>query len=590
MKKIIYSLLVGAIVILITQSCAQDFLEKPLGGNVTIDTVFSSKVRAQSAIASAYFESLVAGINFTSFGGDYGMNGGNQAHLSDEMTYAFDGWQDDGEIKKTGMKPFKNGSTNAFSEDGFQANWRSIRKSYLVIENIDKVADMTEVEKNQVKAEMKVLIAYRYEEMFKRYGGIPIVTKVLTLTDELKLKRATLQETLDFIVKLCDEAAPLLPDGYSATFQRGHVTKGVALGVKAEALIFAARPLFNSATPYMNLGENNNLICFGNYDQSRWQKAADASKAVTDWAASSGWCQIINTNNPLTDYGTACAGLDNNELLLTLKYQWNNDGDGIGLYRYYGPWAWETNTTALPLSFLKNYVKADGTEQIWDETLNTFYPYSSFAAKINQMEPRFKATFAAPGFDAWINIGSADYTSVKMFIYDKTGMYGIRCIKFWNGVTNRSTRKWFEFPVYRLAEFYLYQAEANNELGQSNQALTNLNVIHNRAGLPSVTQTNKDNLRQIIQKEIGVEFFYEGHRLFDVKHWKLSNIGTSIIGGPLHAMNFTWNSAAPAGLATDYKEYRFIQKVTGFWNSSQYLEPIPQSEVNKGFLIQNPGY
>ena len=26
------------------------------------------------------------------------------------------------------------------------------------------------------------------------------------------------------------------------------------------------------------------------------------------------------------------------------------------------------------------------------------------------------------------------------------------------------------------------------------------------------------------------------------------------------------------------------------WNPKMYLEPIPQSEINKGTLVQNPGY
>jgi len=38
--------------------------------------------------------------------------------------------------------------------------------------------------------------------------------------------------------------------------------------IKAEALMYAARPLFNSNTPYMSLGGNNNLICFGTHDAS----------------------------------------------------------------------------------------------------------------------------------------------------------------------------------------------------------------------------------------------------------------------------------------------------------------------------------
>lgn len=82
------------------------------------------------------------------------------------------------------------------------------------------------------------------------------------------------------------------------------------------------------------------------------------------------------------------------------------------------------------------------------------------------------------------------------------------------------TRDWFEFPLYRLAEFYLNLAEAYNEAGNPAQALQNLNVIRSRAGLPNVTETGQEALRKIVQREWAVEFYEENHRYFDVKHWE----------------------------------------------------------------------
>lgn len=44
-------------------------------------------------------------------------------------------------------------------------------------ENIDKLADMSDRDKAIVKAEMQVLVAFRYVEMLKRYGGVPLVDR-----------------------------------------------------------------------------------------------------------------------------------------------------------------------------------------------------------------------------------------------------------------------------------------------------------------------------------------------------------------------------------------------------------------------------
>lgn len=46
-----------------------------------------------------------------------------------------------------------------------------------MIENIYKVPDMSDEEKEIVVGEMKGLIAFRYLEMLKRYGGVPLVKR-----------------------------------------------------------------------------------------------------------------------------------------------------------------------------------------------------------------------------------------------------------------------------------------------------------------------------------------------------------------------------------------------------------------------------
>jgi hypothetical protein len=162
-----------------------------------------------------------------------------------------------------------------------------------------------------------------------------------------------------------------------------------------------------------------------------------------------------------------------------------------------------------------------------------------------------------------------------------------RRVKFWY---HAGTRNWFEFPIYRLAEFYLDAAEAYNELGNASKALQYLNVIRDRAGLPSIEETNQVKLRQLIQREWAVEFYEENHRLFDVKHWKLSDIDKGIIGGEKKGFVFTYVNGQYGLVASDYLTYSTQVMYTGFWNPNQYLEPFPIAEVNKGYLIQNPGY
>lgn len=65
---------------------------------------------------------------------------------------------------------------------------------------------MTAEEKLRLKAEAKITIAVQYSEMLRHYGALPIVDHAI-MPEEMGLpERATLQQTVDFITRLLDEA------------------------------------------------------------------------------------------------------------------------------------------------------------------------------------------------------------------------------------------------------------------------------------------------------------------------------------------------------------------------------------------------
>jgi hypothetical protein len=578
MKKIIYTNVVITILIIFF-SCESDFLEKPMGSDINQDSIFSTRQKSLAAISQAYSMSLSSGINLLGWDNNrvHGLRSGTLSHISGELNAVKFNWEDGWIIQRSGLTA-DDGSGIPRSTDGFAFNYQAIRHNNLIIENIDNVADMSQEEKEQVKGEMKTLNAYIYQEMFKRYGGVPIVTTSLSSSGENNIPRATLQETLEHIISLCDEAVQVLPDRYIRT-EQGRITEGVALAVKAEALIYAARPLFNSAIPYLDYGTNSNLICFGNADPTRWQRAADAADDVIKWAESNGY-KIINTGSPLDDYGNAVATPNNPEMLLAYRYAGGP----------YNPHDQSGGANSMSYTQLSQYVKADGTEQTWAGSNPT--PYSEYLTKVNEMEPRYKASAMAAGIDAWNNPNDVHWSSPVVSNSSnwegRGGTEGCgRRVKFWY---HAGTRDWFEFPIYRLAEFYLDAAEAYNELGNASLALEYLNVIRNRAGLPSIVETNQVKLRQLIQREWAVEFYEENHRLFDVKHWKLPDIDKGIIGGEKKGFAFTYVNGQYGLVASDYLTYSTKVMYTGFWNPNQYLEPLPIAEINKGYLIQNPGY
>lgn len=571
-------------------SCEKHFLQVPsTTGTTTIGTVFSTTVNANAAIAAAYSNCLISGLPYS------GLDHGTIAALSGELSWGYN-WHMTYKIVNTGL------NANGQSDDDFDGNYSYIRQAYLIYENIDNVKDMDAATKTNVQGEMLTLVAYRYMSMFIRYGGVPIVSKSLTSSDSLDIPRSTLQATLDTITSLCDRAANMLPDNWPAQYS-GRITKGVAYSIKARALMYAARPLFNSSAPVLSLGAHNNLICFGSADQSRWQDAIDANNAVISWAGSNGY-QLINTGgggantpnpNAFADYGTATSTPANTETILAYK----NDNPTSGITKYFTMSkvyytvndAYDMDNYGMETNFLENYYKADGTDQTWPGVgAANALPATDYFTKMNAMEPRFKADNMWHAADALNNPGDQGWDAANCDRgVNQAGSAGhgdANSVKFHY---LSGSRAWFEFPLFRMAEFYLNLAEAYNESGNSAQALVNLNLVHNRAGLPSITATDRATLRGLIQREWAIEFYNENQRYFLVKHWKLPSIDNGLIGGPRREFQFTTNGQnveVPANLLTYYDQVVF----NAYWDPKQYLEPIPQSEINKLILVQNPGY
>ena len=615
MKNIIK---ISAVLGLLALTSCDFFLQKPdTTGTVDRDAVFGTKKNAEAALMSCYSNALIHGLP-----GGLGYTHGTLGAISGEINRGAS-WHGTYVITEQGLNVNGAGSDATDRSNGSSAgsenyakNWSVIRQCFIVKENIDKVADMTQEEKDVIKAEVTALIAYRYMGMFYRFGGVPKVTKSFLATDDLTAGRETLENTLQYIIDLCDEAYPGLPAKWDNA-NTGRMTQGAVLAIKARALMFAARPLFNSATPYLDNGELNNLICFGNVDKERWKTAIDANEDVLEWASANGVALINTGGTPNTkafeDYATATSTPANKEIILAYKNNSSSQDYSTYVFLYNNCsayWTWnrfDSGESGLLSNHIKLYYKNDGTEMSWP-SLGDAAPRqgSDWLENVAAIEPRALADIKFAGHDAMNNPGDTKWTSLGWGRNGYDGKIGMGDA-FPNSVGGSDkgqlsgertkfyykagSRTWFEFPLFRLAETYLNLAEAYNEYGNPEKALENLNKVHNRAGLPSIAEKDQDKLRKIIQREKAIEFFSENHRYFDVKHWKHEDIAKGICGGSMRG--FTFNIKAGATWPYDkskidtYWEAEYYQS---FWSPSMFLEPFPQTEVNKGTITQNPGY
>lgn len=114
--------------------------------------------------------------------------------------------------------------------------------------------------------------------------------------------------------------------------------------------------------------------------------------------------------------------------------------------------------------------------------------------------------------------------------------------------------------IFRLSEQYLIRAEARAQQNNINNALEDLNMIRERAGLSDIYISDKLTLLAQIAHERRVELFCEwGHRFFDLKRYGIIN--------------------------------QTLSPLKTNWSTISALLPIPEYELlNNPNLTQNPGY
>lgn len=556
----------------ISLSCKKnftEFLEKPPGVDVTIDTIFSSERQIETFVASLYYYGLPAP-TMPNWDNNRARIDGTIAGATDEaetvMTWYWSNRWNVGDF-----------SPSSIIDLNYNNRWRVIRMANIIIENIDNSPVSNPNFKNRVKGEAYFMRAFSYLEMFQRYGGVPIVDKVLDVNDDLHIPRSSVEQTVDFIVNDADLAASLLPDSYPSN-QRGHAPKGAPLMVKSRALLYAASPQFNTSSPPLSLGNDNSLICYGNYDQNRWQLAADAAKAVIDWAKTSEWCALVTDKGPSENHFYLYEYPDNSEVILAkkeLNVIWTAQGQtwkSILPSALGGP-----GGTGVTLNFIKKYEKKDGTPQIWNmnggNNLQQLY---------NELDPRFGQA-CAYNLSFW----NEDFPYMELWRGGKHSADNITGVFLRWPLPRQQRTSAGQIPneiQFRLGEAFVNYAEALNEAkGPVSEAYVAINTIRNRSGMPNLpSNLTKEEFRERARNERTIELAFEGQRLWDVRRWLIA-INEGVMRGDMWGIKIERN----ADNSFSYEPYVFERRI---FEAKMYLEPFPQSEVNKGYLVQNPGY
>jgi starch-binding outer membrane protein, SusD/RagB family len=493
----------------------------------------------------------------------------------------------------------------------WQQSFQAIRACNLYLKHIDDVPldleySFDEPTRTNRKAEAVFLKAWFYAELCKEFGGLPLMDEPLDIAQNMELPRSTYDETVVYIVKLCDQAAAVLPNEYP-DYQLGRVTKGAALALKARTLLYAASPLWN------NSAKPEDSPFRGKYDPNKWRVAAEACKAVIDFNNTnhiysldpdiSSMFLIYNQKNPEWIFEHR---MRNQAYMTYISIP-------VGMWSAKGPT--KTGCNQVTYNMVKQYeVIKNGKAYSIDDANSGYNPNDPYKNR----DPRFYRDCMFNGSKyqgrtAVLGVNGPDGT-VKTFNNPAeispyyTYVFSIKFADLTltangtgdgrnpSGISTTGSN----YPYIRYAEVLLDYAEAMNEafgpevdgLGNGYTAWDAVNEVRTRAAyqpkgeymgytgsMPQIEKgLLKEQMRAKIHHERRVEFTFEEHRFWDCRRWKEAP------DADIQAQTPTWGAG---GTIT----YPISTIETRPWFSQFYRMPIPENETfSDPNLEQNPGY
>lgn len=468
--------------------------------------------------------------------------------------------------------------------------YSNIRRMNILLSEIDKgTIDKPTVQK--LKGETYFFRAFRYWEMVKRYGGVPLVLRPQALTDSLLVSRNSTTECITQILADLDSAVALLPTiAAGSGANDGHVHKGTALALKGRVLLFYASPQFNRTD-----------------DRARWQNAYDANVAARDYLSANGF-------GLYPDFANLWFVDMNREDIFVQRYYYaagssssNTQGDH-----------WEASTRPLDesqgstggnrptLEMVKAFPMKDGRPIANNPAYDSVYFWKN-------RDPRFKATIAYNGSVWELSAKSGrrqwTYSGGESNNPTPTGFYTRKAVNTKNDAfaAYNGTTTWVEI---RYAEVLMNLAEAANALGKTQEAYDQLILLRTRAGIDAGnglygldSGMGRAQLQDAIMRERQVEFAFEDKRYWDLRRNMLFE--KLLNGTRRHGVKISLKIPAAQWLAirdtvnldATYAQYfktDVIDQDTKFtinWQPNYYFYAIPPSQLQlNSNLLQTNGW
>ena len=581
MKKIVF--IMAAVMLVITFSCSEDFLDKqPLGA--TSETVFYNAKGIDALLVGTY--GIIRG--GATWEVSWGASIQNWTYGSVASDDAYKGSEETDQEPINWIEWWNVLPTNNYPGE----KWKlclgmGVNRANEVLRIINLTEDLTDAQRTQFQAEARFLRAFYSFEAWLVFKNIPILTED---TEDPTLVPNTI-DALPWIISEFEFAAANL----GPPTQVGRPSKWAAKGMAARAYMQILD--YANAKPLLD-----DIISNGGF--TLMPRFMDNYEIVNNNNAESIFEIQANVND-----GADCSG--NAEMGIGLN--WPHGGD-IGMCcGFHQPSqnlvnAYKTDANGLPMFDTFNDVDLKNDQGVASE--EEFIPFTDV------VDPRLDWTVSRRGIpyrDWGINRGrdwirrqseGGPYMPCSKPFFYQSERYTLSTTSGWMTGNNANNYRYL-----RLSHILLWRAEVAASEGDLATALNYVNQIRVRAandvvmGLVSVYSLppavypwgvegdvnwnqpaanydvqpygsfpDKDYAMKAVQWELRLEFATEGHRFFDLRRWGI--------------ITKTLNDFAAADL-------RIRPWMSGavFTERDKY-QPIPQSQldVQPGVLVQNPDY
>lgn len=428
--------------------------------------------------------------------------------------------------------------------------------------------------------------AYNYFKLFKSYGGVPIIDKVLDpSSQDIYKERASRDDVANFMISDLDKAISNLPAKSST--ETGRVCKEAAKALKARICLFEG-----TWRKFHGTGDANTLL----------DLAVSESKDVID---SKSYTLYNGKGQDSYRYMFIDQTSENNpESILSKKYRTNIDING---WTYGISWGAMSPTKKIADLYLcKDGLPIDKS--------SLFEGYGLCRSEFYNRDPRMTQSLILPAKSIvrpQFNVPTPQWPGVGN---NRNINSGYMLYKFISEIPNPGNGgSEFDWNDIRYAEVLLIYAEAkferNNAISDADLDLS-INVLRDRVQMPHLTNAfvaaNGLDMRTEIRRERSVELAFEGFRWDDLRRWKTAEteLPNSLLSIKVSGTQWDSPQITIDGISTPSLFYNLPadQLENGckvlqpkaqrkFDPDKNYLLPLPTKQISlNSKLQQNPGW